>query len=43
MNLIGKLQPIIIITAALLGLLLGAVTPLGEVSSLDLWTSALVC
>lgn len=33
MNLIGKLQPVIIITAALLGLLLGAVTPLGEVSS----------
>ena len=28
MNLIGKLQPVIIITAALLGLLLGAVTPL---------------
>ena len=33
MNLIGKLQPAIIITAALLGLLLGAVTPLGSVSS----------
>ena len=33
MNLIGKLQPVIIITAALFGLLLGAVTPLGEVSS----------
>lgn len=33
MNLIGKLQPVIIIMAALLGLLLGAVTPLGEVSS----------
>ena len=33
MNLIGKLQPVIIITAALLGLLLGAVTPLGKVSS----------
>ena len=33
MNLIGKLQPVIIITAALLGLLLGAVTPLGGVSS----------
>ena len=33
MNLIGKLQPVIIITAALLGLLLGAVTPLGSVSS----------
>mgnify|MGYP007081851148 CR=1 FL=1 len=26
MNLIGKLQPVIIITAALLGLLLGALT-----------------
>lgn len=33
MNLIGKLQPVIIITAALLGLLLDAVTPLGKVSS----------
>lgn len=33
MNLIGKLQPVIIITAALLGLLLGAVTPFGSVSS----------
>lgn len=33
MNLISKLQPVIIITAALLGLLLGAVTPLGTVSS----------
>ena len=33
MNLIGKLQPVIIIAAALLGLLLGAVTPLGSVSS----------
>lgn len=33
MNLIGKLQPVIIITAALLGLLLGAATPLGKVSS----------
>lgn len=33
MNLIGKLQPVIIISAALLGLLLGAVTPLGSVSS----------
>ena len=33
MNLIGKLQPVIIITAALLGLLLGTVTPLGSVSS----------
>lgn len=33
MNLIGKLQPVIIIAAALLGLLLGAVTPLGAVSS----------
>ena len=33
MNLISKLQPVIIITAALLGLLLGAVTPLGAVSS----------
>ena len=33
MNLIGKLQPVIIVTAALLGLLLGAVTPLGSVSS----------
>ncbi len=33
MNLIGKLQPVIIITAALLGLLLGAVTPVGSVSS----------
>lgn len=33
MNLIGKLQPVIIITAAFLGLLLGAVTPLGSVSS----------
>ena len=33
MNLIGKLQPVIIITAALLGLLLGALTPLGSVSS----------
>ncbi len=33
MNLIGKLQPMIIIAAALLGLLLGAVTPLGKGSS----------
>lgn len=33
MNLIGKLQPVIIITGALLGLLLGTVTPLGKVSS----------
>ena len=33
MNLIGKLQPVIIIAAALLGLLLGAVTPFGAVSS----------
>lgn len=33
MNLIGKLQPVIIITAALFGLLLGAVTPWGSVSS----------
>lgn len=33
MNLIGKLQPVIIITAALLGLLLGGVTPFGSVSS----------
>lgn len=33
MNLIGKLQPVIIIMAALLGLLLGAVTPFGSVSS----------
>lgn len=33
MNLIGKLQPVIIIMAALLGLLLGVVTPLGSVSS----------
>ena len=33
MNLIGKLQPVIIITAALLGLFLGAVTPFGSVSS----------
>ena len=33
MNLIGKLPPVIIITAAFLGLLLGAVTPLGSVSS----------
>ena len=33
MNLIGKLQPVIIITAALLGLLLGALTPLDSVSS----------
>ena len=33
MNLIGKLQPVIIITAALLGLLLGAVTPFGSVFS----------
>ena len=33
MNLIGRLQPVIIIAAALLGLLLGAVTPLGNVSS----------
>ena len=33
MNLIGKLQPVIIIMAALLGLLLGAVTPFGAVSS----------
>lgn len=33
MNLIGKLQPVIIISAALLGLLLGAVTPFGSVSS----------
>lgn len=33
MNLIGKLQPIIIITAALIGLLLGSVTPLASVSS----------
>ena len=33
MNLIGKLQPVIIITVALFGLLLGAVTPLGKVSS----------
>ena len=33
MNLSGKLQPVIIITAALLGLLLGAVTPFGSVSS----------
>ena len=33
MNLIGKLQPVIIITAALIGLLLGAVTPFGSVSS----------
>ena len=33
MNLIGKIQPVIIITAALLGLLLGAVTPFGSVSS----------
>lgn len=33
MNLIGKLQPVIIITAALLGLLLGAVTPFGSVSA----------
>lgn len=33
MNLIGKLQPVIIIGAALIGLLLGAATPLGGVSS----------
>jgi len=33
MSLISKLQPVIIIAAALLGLLLGAVTPLGSVSS----------
>lgn len=33
MSLISKLQPVIIIAAALLGLLLGAVTPLGAVSS----------
>ena len=33
MNLIGKLQPVIIITAALMGLLLGALTPLSSVSS----------
>lgn len=33
MNLIGKSQPVIIITAALLGLLLGAVIPVGSVSS----------
>lgn len=33
MNLIGKLQPIIIITAAILGLFLGSATPLGSVSS----------
>lgn len=33
MNLIGKIQPVIIITAALLGLFLGAVTPFGSVSS----------
>ena len=33
MNLIGKLQPLIIIAAALLGLLLGTATPLGSVSS----------
>ena len=33
MNLIGKLQPVIIITAALIGLLLGNFTPLGSVSS----------
>lgn len=31
MNLIGKLQPVIIIAAALLGLLLGAITPFGDV------------
>ena len=33
MNLIGKLQPVIIIAAALLGLVLGAATPFGSVSS----------
>lgn len=33
MNLLGKLQPVIIISAALLGLVLGAITPLGDVSS----------
>ncbi len=33
MNLIGKLQPVIIILAALSGLLLGKFTPLGNVSS----------
>ncbi len=33
MNLLGKLQPLIIISAALIGLLLGAMTPFGYVSS----------
>lgn len=33
MSLIGKLQPVILILAALLGLFLGVVTPLGTVSS----------
>lgn len=33
MNLLGKLQPVIMIAAAILGLLLGTVTPLGNVSS----------
>ena len=33
MSLIGKLQPIIIIAAALLGLLFGAVTAFGSVPS----------
>lgn len=33
MNLIGKLQPVIIIGAAILGLLLGSLTSLGEISA----------
>ena len=45
MNLIGKLQPVIIITAALLGLLLGAVTPFGSVSSglIEVFLMLLLC
>lgn len=33
MNLIGKLQPVIIISSAILGLLLGSFTSLGAVSA----------
>ena len=33
MNLIGKLQPVIIIGSALIGLILGALTSFGEISS----------
>lgn len=45
MNLIGKLQPVIILAAALLGLLLGAVTPLGGVPSgmIEVFLMMLLC